>query len=85
MSSLALSANYLFLKQFAPQLVRLGTLTERYCKDEPCTCLIKLRQYGELLAQLTVAKAGLYEDAQENQVDLLRRARSPPLSMTCYG
>ena len=75
MSSSALSGNFVFLKRFDPQLVRLGTLAERYFKDDPCTCLIKLRQYGELLAQLTAAKAGLYEDAQENQVDLLRRLR----------
>jgi type I restriction enzyme R subunit len=75
MSSSALSVNFVFLKRFDPRLVRLGTLAERYFKDAPCTCLIKLRQYGELLAQLTAAKAGLYEDAQEHQVELLRRLR----------
>ena len=31
--------------------------------------------YGDLLAQLTAAKTGLYKDTQENQVDLLRRMR----------
>jgi type I restriction enzyme, R subunit len=75
MSGSAISTNFVFLKRFDSQLVRLGTLAERYFKDDPCTCLIKLRQYGELLAQLTAANAGLYEDAQENQVDLLRRLR----------
>jgi len=58
MSSPALAANLVFLKRFDPQLVRLGTLAERYFKDDPCTCLIKLRQYGELLAQLTAAFVG---------------------------
>jgi type I restriction enzyme R subunit len=33
-----------------PQLVRLGGLAERYFKDDPNTCLIKLRQFGEVLA-----------------------------------
>jgi type I restriction enzyme, R subunit len=33
------------------------------------------RQYGETLAQLVAAKAGLYRDAQEPQADLLRRLK----------
>ncbi|PZV05373.1 MAG: hypothetical protein DCF32_11260 [Leptolyngbya sp.] len=85
MSSSALPVNYLFLKRFDLQLVRLGRLAERYCKDDPYTCLIRLRQYGDLLAQLTATKVELYKDAHENQVDLLGRARSPRLSVTCYG
>ncbi|MBD2428656.1 hypothetical protein [Phormidium sp. FACHB-1136] len=62
MSNTALSPNFVFLKRHEPQLVRLGTLAERYFKEDPCTCLIKLRQFGELLAQLTAANAGLYRD-----------------------
>jgi type I restriction enzyme, R subunit len=41
----------------------------------PATCLIKLRQYGETLAQLVAAKAGLFRDTQEPQADLLRRLK----------
>ena len=46
------SANFSFLAAHDPQLVRLGALAERYFKDDPTTSLIKLRQYGETLAQL---------------------------------
>lgn len=75
MSGQSLSPNFLFLKHHEPQLVRLGTLAERYFKDDPCTCLIKLRQFAELLAQLTAANTGLYQDERESQLDLLRRLR----------
>ena len=54
----ALSANFDFLAKHDPQLVRLGALAERYFKGDPSTALIKLRQFGELLAQLTAARAG---------------------------
>jgi hypothetical protein len=70
MSNSALSPNFVFLTRHEPQLVRLGTLAERYFKDDPCTCLIKLRQFGELLAQLTAANAGLYRDERESQLEL---------------
>jgi type I restriction enzyme R subunit len=53
------SANFGFLKADSPQLVRLGALAEHYFQDDPNTCLIKLRQFGELLAQTTAASAGL--------------------------
>jgi type I restriction enzyme R subunit len=54
----AKSANFNFLGQHDVQLVRLGALAERYFRDDPNTCLIKLRQFGEVLAQLVAAKAG---------------------------
>jgi type I restriction enzyme R subunit len=40
----------------------------------PNTCLIKLRQFGELLAQLIAANVGMY-DYDERQIDLMRRLR----------
>ena len=49
------SANFAFLAQHDVQLVRLGALAERYFRDDPNTCLIKLRQFGEVLAQLVAA------------------------------
>jgi type I restriction enzyme R subunit len=67
------SANFDFLGQYDAQLVRLGALAERYFRDDPSTCLIKLRQFGEVLAQLVAAKAGLYRSPDEPQVELLRR------------
>jgi type I restriction enzyme, R subunit len=69
------SPNFEFLKIHDPQLVRLGSLAERYFADDPNTCLIKLRQFGEVLAQLTAAKVGLYADPEEKQIELLRRLR----------
>ena len=69
------SPNFEFLQVHDPRLVRLGSLAERYFADDPNTCLIKLRQFGEVLAQLTAAKVKLYVDSEEKQVDLLRRLR----------
>ncbi|MBW4489943.1 MAG: type I restriction-modification system endonuclease [Trichocoleus desertorum ATA4-8-CV12] len=69
------SLNFAFLEVHDPQLVRLGALAERYFATDSNTCLIKLRQFGELLAQLAAAKVGLYKSADERQIDLLRRLR----------
>ena len=70
------SPNFAFLKVHDLQLVRLGSQAEQYFRDDPNTCLIKLRQFGELLAQLVAASAGLYNDPGESQIDLLRRLDS---------
>ena len=70
---MTVSSNFAFLSAHDLQLVRLGTQAERYFADDPNTCLIKLRQFGELLAKLVAANAGLYEDSGERQIDLLRR------------
>jgi type I restriction enzyme R subunit len=70
-----ISANFDFLGRQDAQLVRLGALAESYFKDDPNTCLIKLRQFGELLAQLTAAKSGLYSSPEEQQTELLRRLK----------
>jgi type I restriction enzyme R subunit len=69
------SANFSFLAVHDAQLVRLGALAERYFKEDPVTCLIKLRQFGETLAQLVAAQSGLFRDTQELQADLLRRLK----------
>ena len=71
----AQSGNFGFLEAHDVQLVRLGALAERYFHDDPNTCLIKLRQFAELLGQLIAAKTGLYEAGDESQADLLRRLR----------
>jgi hypothetical protein len=67
------SANFSFLAAHDAQLVRLGTQAERYFKEDPVTSLIKLRRYGEALAQIVAAKAAPDHDPAENQSDLLRR------------
>lgn len=67
------SPNFAFLRVHDLHLVRLGTQAERYLGDDPNTCLIKLRQFGETLAQMVAASVGLYQSPGESQVDLLRR------------
>ena len=69
------SANFQFLRSHDVQLVRLGALAERYFRDDPSTCLIKLRQFGEVLAQLTAARTGMFVSTEESQADLLRRLK----------
>lgn len=69
------SANFEFLRSHDVQLVHLGALAERYFREDPSTCLIKLRQLAELLAQLTAAKTGLFKSTEEAQADLLRRLK----------
>src|SRR5690554_6589950 len=69
------SANLAFLALYDTHLVTLRALAERYFRDDPSTCLIKLRQFGEALAQHLAARSGLLETPDETQVDLLRRLK----------
>lgn len=66
-------SNFSVLKAHDEQLWRLGMLAERYFAEDPNTCLLKLRQLAELLAQQLASRVGLYTVADEKQVDLLRR------------
>ena len=68
-------SNFSVLGQHDEQLLRLGMLAEKYFADDPNTCLIKLRQLTEALAQLLAARAGLFLTAEESQYELLRRLR----------
>ena len=69
-------SNFDFLNSYDAQLVRLGVLAERYFKDDPNTCLIKLRQFAELLAQQVAARFGLFTSANEPFADLLQRLKA---------
>ena len=66
-------SNFEHLQTHDEQLVRLGLLAERYFAEDPNTCLLKLRQLTEALAQLAASRVGLYTSADEKQTDLLRR------------
>ncbi|PPD02853.1 MAG: type I restriction-modification system endonuclease [Methylobacter sp.] len=68
-----MSSNFVILEQHDKQLMRLGMLAERYFAEDPNTCLLKLRQLAELLAQMLAARTGQYTSSEENQFDLLRR------------
>ena len=66
-------SNFTHLRAHDEQLVRLGLLAERYFAEDPNTCLLKLRQLTELLAQLVASNVGLFTSPEEKQVDLLGR------------
>lgn len=76
---MAAVSNFNVLRGYDEQLWRLGALAERYFAEDPNTCLLKLRQFAELLAQALAARSGLYlspvESKHESQLDLLRRLR----------
>ena len=55
------------------QLVRLGMLAEKYFSEDPNTATLKLRQFGEVLAQLLASRVGEFASPEEPQYDLLRR------------
>jgi type I restriction enzyme R subunit len=69
----SLSNNFAFLAPRDAQLVKLGALAERYFTEDHNTCLMKLRQFGEALAQLTAAQTGRYTAPGESQFMLLQR------------
>ena len=66
-----MGSNFSFLKKHDQMLVQLGSLAERYFVDDPNTCLLKLRQFGEELSQHVAACVGLYMSPEENQFTLL--------------
>lgn len=65
--------NFAHLAQSDEQLLRLGLLAEKYFAEDPNTCLLKLRQLSEVLAQLVAARTGQLVAPEETQYDLLRR------------
>ncbi|MGD9979566.1 MAG: type I restriction-modification system endonuclease [Hyphomonadaceae bacterium] len=67
------SANFEFLRKRSAQLHRLAALAEHYFPTDPNTCLIKLRQFAELLAQDAGARASLEPLREEPFSDFLRR------------
>ncbi|MBX3604859.1 MAG: hypothetical protein KF788_06295 [Piscinibacter sp.] len=69
----ASASNFGHLKAHDEQLVRLGLLAERYFPEDPNTCLLKLRQLTEALAQLAASRVGIYAGPEEKQTELLRR------------
>lgn len=66
------SQNFGYLKAHDAKLAQLGALAERYFRDDPATCLVKLRQLAELLAKLIAARHALFEERSSFD-DVLRR------------
>src|SRR5512138_1728925 len=69
----AAPTNFAFLREHDEQLLRLGLLAEKYFPDDPNTSLLKLRQFAELLAQLTAAHCAQFASPEESQYELVRR------------
>jgi type I restriction enzyme, R subunit len=64
------SLNFEFLKSHEPMLLKLGKAAERYCFEDPNVSLYKLRQFGEVLAQVVARR--LRVEVPNDQVGLLR-------------
>lgn len=73
MSDVRQASNFSHLKALDEQLERLGLLAERYFTDDPNTCLLKLRQLAEGMAQMAASRVGVFASVNEKQIDLLRR------------
>jgi len=70
-----LTSNFAHLQAHDEQLLRLGMLAERYFAEDPNTCLLKLRQLAELLAQITASNVGILDRPEDGQYELLLRLR----------
>jgi tetratricopeptide (TPR) repeat protein len=66
-------SNFTFLENHSPQLFSLVTVAEKCYASDPITCLIKLKQFGEVLAQSVVSYLRLYAIPGESQQELLNR------------
>lgn len=66
------SANFEFLRSHDPLLVALGAQAERYFAEDPITCLMKLRQFAEVLAQRAAANLGLYTSSDQTFAEHIR-------------
>lgn len=67
------SPNFGFLSRYDTALVMVAARAEQYFPDDPVTTLMKLRQFGELLAQQLAARTGVYTSFEEPQAELLAR------------
>jgi type I restriction enzyme R subunit len=75
------SLNFGFMAAHDEQFVRLATLAERNFLDDPPTALVKLRQFGELLAKLIAARNAITLDPRvtfEGTLTRLREGRALP-------
>jgi type I restriction enzyme R subunit len=84
-----LHSNFAQLKEHDEQFVRSGMLAERYFAEDPNTCLIKLRQLAEVLAQAAASQVGIFLKPEEGQYELLGRLRDnrilPPEIYQLFG
>ncbi|MDF1660651.1 MAG: protein kinase, partial [Planctomycetota bacterium] len=68
------SPNFGFLASYNKTFVELGAAAERYFAEDPNTCLVKLRQFAELLAREWIYEGGLEpREKTESFSDLINR------------
>lgn len=65
------SENFHFLAEHSPLLAQLGRSAELAFSADPNTSLIKLRQFGEAMAQDLATRSGIEFDESTTQSDLL--------------
>ncbi|MBM7124418.1 type I restriction-modification system endonuclease [Dyella flava] len=70
-----LRSNFTHLAGLQPDMARLGVNAERYFAEDPNTCLLKLRQFAELLAQQVAARTNTVIPSDDTQASLLSRLR----------
>ncbi len=68
-----LSTNFSFLQSQNPQLAHLASLSEYFLHIDTNTCLVKLRQCGELLAKQVALKVGISVNNNDDQFSLLKK------------
>lgn len=84
------SLNFSFLTVHDPLLAKLAAQAEQYFFTDPNICLIRLRQFGEVLAQRVAAQVGVYTTEQDDQLNRLntlrdRGALTPEVSAIFHG
>ncbi|WP_196160727.1 type I restriction-modification system endonuclease [Reinekea sp. G2M2-21] len=71
-----LVSNFEFLKEHDPIFFQLTHNAEKIFAIDPNASLMKVRQFGEAVAQDIASQVGLLKGERENQLDLLNRLRS---------
>ena len=75
-ASINKTSNFEFLKEHDSVFFQLTNNAERIFAIDPNACLMKLRQFGEALAQDLATQVGLMRTERETQLDLLNKLRS---------
>ena len=76
-ASIKQTSNFEFLKEHDPVFFQLTNNAERIFAIDPNACLMKLRQFGEALAQDLATQVGLMRTERETQLELLNKLRFP--------
>lgn len=70
-----LAGNFKFFEQHEKNIADLGHKAEQYLHTDPNTCIIKVRQFAEMLAQYIAVQVGVPNWEYYNQNDLLNQFR----------